>query len=281
MNSVTASDLVRHFGLWRDRALSQPVYVHHHGRAKLVLASVDFMEHLVSSHGGGAGDRPLAELLDRVDTIVIVVDGGLRIVGASAPARRHFLRADGEQLDAVLADGVGAVLLRAVRLVLGGGPPERLQLRVGPRGERRVDLMIEPFGDGVCIVGQDRTAADEAAAAVAGTLAIEQALAALGGVVTLRINLRGYIVAASAAFEAMTGLPSGGYRSVRLPTLFDLPTRVGVGDALERTIDTLDPTTVSARLVSNSGAGIPVCVAFSAEMLRASEELILAAVRAT
>jgi len=43
---TTASDLVRRFGLWSDRATREPVYVLHRGRPRLILASVELIEML-------------------------------------------------------------------------------------------------------------------------------------------------------------------------------------------------------------------------------------------
>ena len=45
-DSTTASDLVRRFGVWSERAAREPVYVLHHGRPRLILASVEFIETL-------------------------------------------------------------------------------------------------------------------------------------------------------------------------------------------------------------------------------------------
>lgn len=278
METVTSSDLVRHFGIWRDRALARPVYVQHHGRAKLVLASVDFMEHLVSSRTVDDPARSIPSLLEAVDGIILVVDDRCRLLGATSLGRRHLLRADvsGENLGDLLVESIRGILRRAVRVTLESAETERFQLRIGQQGERRLDVAIRPFGGGACLVAQDRTASDRAAEAIARGAAIDQALSLLGDIATLRINLRGYIVDTTAALEAMTGLSAAGYRSVRFPTLFDLPTRVGVGDALERVIETLTPQHVRARLISSEGQAISVRLALSAEVLRASGDMVIA-----
>lgn len=279
MEAVTASDLVRHFGAWRDRAMNQPVYIHHHGRPKLVLTSVDFLERLVSSRDQDKPDRDgLATLLDMMDSIVLVTDPDLCLIGVSPPARHLLGRVDwrGKTLNDILPDEVRPFLLSAVEAARAGGVPERLQLRLGRNGSRRVDVSIEPYDGGVCIVGHDRTAQEIQSLARARMQAIDDMVGLLGNVAWLQINLRGYIVDASTSFERMSGLVAAAYRSVRLPTLFDLPTRVGVGDTLERAIDTMSAHAVRARLVAQGGTMIPVRIAFSGELLRVSGDAVLA-----
>ena len=53
---VTASDLVRHFGTWRERALRAPVYILHRGRPRLILASVELIEMLCRPQEASDGD---------------------------------------------------------------------------------------------------------------------------------------------------------------------------------------------------------------------------------
>lgn len=279
MEAVTASELVRHFGAWRDRAMNRPVYIHHHGRPKLVLTSVDFIEHLTAGRSSAekSGDG-LGTLLEMVDSIVLVTDARLCLVGVSPPARRLLGNKDwhGKSLHDLLPDDVRPFLLRAVEGVRESGVADRLQLRLGRGGDRRVDVSIEPYDGGVCIVGQDRTAQDVVLMAQARMQAIDDMVTLLGNVAWLRINLRGYIVGASRSFEQMSGLAAAAYRSVRLPTLFDLPTRVGVGDTLERVIDTMSAQSTSARLIARDGKALPVRIAFSGELLRVSGEVVLA-----
>lgn len=259
--------------------MHKPVYIHHHGRAKLVLTSVDFLEHLVSARGSGDQNRGgFATLLDMMDSIVLVMDADLCLVGVSPPARHLLGRHDwrGKTLDDILPEEIRPFLLRAVDAAKASGVPEKLQLRLGAQGGRRVDITVEPFDGGVCIVGCDRTAQESQIMAEARVQAIDDMLGLLGNVAYLRINLRGYIVGASGSFERMSGLAAAAYRSVRLPTLFDLPSRVGVGDTLEKAIDTMSAHAVRARLIGHRGEPIPVQIAFSGQLLRASGDAVLA-----
>ncbi|MBM3927137.1 MAG: PAS domain-containing protein [Sphingomonadales bacterium] len=259
--------------------MNRPVYIHHHGRPKLVLTSVDFLENLVSTGDATEPDRDgLATLLDMMDSIVLVTDARLCVVGMSPPARHLLGHKDwrGKALDDILPSEVRPFLLRSVEAARSAGVPEKLQLRMGANGDRRVDFTIEPFDGGVCIVGHDRSAQESQLLAEARIQAIDDMLGLLGNVAYLRINLRGYIVGASKSFERMSGLTAAAYRSVRLPTLFDIPTRVGVGDTLEKAIDTMTAHAVRAQLIGSMGTPIPIRIAFSGELLRVSGDAVLA-----
>lgn len=281
METVSASDIVRQFGHWQDKALSSPVYIRHHGRPKLVLTSIDFVEQLVAEHARlGPDRRSIEALLELIDSIVIVTDRNQCVIGMSPPARHHFARSDwhGKTLDDLLPDQMRPIVVRAATDVCETKLSDSFQLRIGPHADRRLDVTVQPFGDGVCIVAHDRTASDERRDRDALDCAVRQTLDILGSVAVLRINLRGFIVRASESFETLSGLSCDAYRSVRLPTLFDIGSRMAVSDAFERAIDEVQPQLVTARLVVNTAAPRTVQIAFSAEMLRSSIDAIIATI---
>jgi len=41
MDTITSAELQKHFGLYRERALREPVSITHHGRESLVILSAD------------------------------------------------------------------------------------------------------------------------------------------------------------------------------------------------------------------------------------------------
>jgi hypothetical protein len=76
---VTASDLVRRFGHWGERALAAPVYVLHRGRPRLVLASVELIEMLCRPYAEADADdaQRVAALLDGSPGMIVIVDRGM------------------------------------------------------------------------------------------------------------------------------------------------------------------------------------------------------------
>ncbi|WP_326524298.1 PAS domain-containing protein [Sphingomonas sp.] len=282
MDTVSASELVRRFGAWQDRALSAPVYIRHHGRARLVLASVDFMQRLVDAPGRAHRDPfdQAQALLDLIPAMVIVADQDLHVRAMTPSAHRHFARDDvsGIALEGLLPDGIRPIVMRAVDQVCATGIVETFLLRIGGGGERRMDVTVQPYGPGVAIVGRDREETDARVERNALSDAVQQTLAVLGDVAILRINLRGFVTEATPTFGAMTGLSVEAYRSVRLATLFDIGSRAGVSDAFERAVERIEPQAADAVLLVNRGAAVPVRVGLSAEMLRSSIDAVIATV---
>lgn len=281
METVSASELVRRFGEWQERALTQPVYIRHHGRPRLVLASVDFLEHIVSSRPpDGPGSRTLQALLDITDAFVILTDDRLCVVNMSMAARHHLGDPDwhGRPLAELMPPPIAPIIARAVDQVRASAVPENLQLRIDAATGRRLDITVHPYGSGIAILARDRGEADARIATAAIADAVRETLSLLGDIAVLRINLRGYVTEATPSFAALCGLAPEAYRSVRAATLFDVSTRMVVSDAIERAIERLEPQRLDARLMVNRGETIDVRVAISAEPLRSSVEAIVATI---
>ena len=66
MVTITAADLARQFGKYRDIALREPVSVTHHGRETLVMLAADEYKRLKTIEEDMAKDRKaaMAEILD-------------------------------------------------------------------------------------------------------------------------------------------------------------------------------------------------------------------------
>jgi hypothetical protein len=247
----------------------------------LVLASIDFMDQLANSRKSGETDpQSVEKLLELVDSMVIVTDHRLCVTGMSPPARHHFSRSDwrGQSLSDLLPETMRAILMRSVHHVCETKLTDSFQLRIGPNADRRIDVTVQPYGGGVCIVGRDRTASDARRDVATLSDAVRQTLQLLGNVAVMRINLRGFIIRASESFETLSGLAPEVFSSVRVPTLFDVATRMAVSDALEQTIEQASPQLVTARLMVNRGDPVNVRIAFSAEMLRSSIDAVIATV---
>ncbi|MES2338492.1 MAG: hypothetical protein V4537_10380 [Pseudomonadota bacterium] len=261
--------------------MANPVYIRHHGRTKLVLTSVDFMSKLMDARDTEVSDSfSIESLLDLIDTMVIVTDSRLCVVAMSPPARHHFANSDwhGHKLETLLPEQLRSIIMRSVHHVIGTGTADSFHLRLGEKAQNLVEVAVRPFDGGVCIIGHDRRATQARIETGAIFDAVRQTFNLLEIVAVVRINLRGFIVGASESFESMSGLTPDAYRSVRMPTLFDITSRITVSDALERAIDRVEPQHVEARLMVNRGDPVDVRIAVSAEMLRASLDYIVATI---
>lgn len=268
-NVVTASDLVRHFGLWQERASREPVYVLHRGRARFMLTSVEIMQALCSPHLAGAGDAALPDigvesLLDLTRDTLLIVDRDLGLISASRAARRYFGESakPGAALDALFRTASAPLVSEAVRRVMASGLPEEIETG-GPYAGRSIAVAIDPLGSGACMRISDMTIVDDIAAIRAAHVADVAALAVTGLVAIGRVNLRGYLEPPFGQIAAMAGVDAQSLASTRFVGLIDLSTRVAVGQALETAIDTRAATQADARLLVCGATTKPVRLGFS------------------
>lgn len=268
-NVVTASDLVRHFGLWQERAGREPVYVMHRGRPRFVLASVEIMQALCSPHVADAGDAALPgigveSLLDLTRDMILIVDRDLALVSASRPARGYFgdNARPGTMLDALFRTASATLVSEAVRRVIASGLAEEIEAG-GPYTGRSIAVAIDPLGGGACLRISDMTIVDDMATIRAAHIADVEAQAATGLVAIGRINLRGYLEPPFSQIGAMAGVDALSLVGTRFVGLIDVGTRVAVGQALETAIDTRAATHIDALLLVCGATTKPVRIGFS------------------
>lgn len=263
---VTASDLVRHFGLWQDRAVRAPVYVVHRGRPRLVLTSVELMDALCAPHGGAGGAaQPLSAdaLLRATRDAVVAVDGDGRVTAANAAARDLL----GGTLDAgtELAtawpspdDFVAAAAAR----VAASGVAERLDV-AGRRGTgQRLSADIVPLDRGAVLLARDVTAEERARDLEAQQNALATALSASGAAAAANISLRGYVEPPAAGLSALCGLDAAALSASRFTSLLDVRSRAAAGEALEHALGG-EASALDVRLLVNRGDPMPARLAFA------------------
>ncbi len=253
-DSVTASALVRNFGLWQERALQTPVYILHHGRPRLVLASVDHARASAPAvQSASLSDRDT--LLEVIDDLVVMLDRDGRITALSAAARAYFgVTAGSEQhFSGLFADAARPILASAIERVFATGLLESVETRGGPYPDRRLAIRLTPCEAGLLAIVRDRTLLDERALADAQIRAMLACTDALGSIGLIRLNPQGYIVQASPSFSAITGLATDALLSARLVTLLDVPSRVTFGEAFASVAMHDDTRRVDGTLLVNHG----------------------------
>jgi hypothetical protein len=158
-DTVTASDLVRQFGVWQERASQAPVYILFRGRPRLVLTSIDVMEALLAPHLPNPETQgpDVGALLDLIRDMVVIADGDLRIAAASRTARAYFgsAVAPGVSADVLVPTAARTPLLRALRHVQSSGVAQTLDLPSPREPDRLLLVTIEPHRSGVALLVQD------------------------------------------------------------------------------------------------------------------------------
>jgi hypothetical protein len=260
---VTASDLVRHFGIWQDRAARAPVYVHHRGRLRLVLLSLELMDSLCAPHAGdaAAAGTLIAPLIDAITDVVVLFGNDGRLVHANAAARLKL--GDGAQPTRrarALSQASGMFLEDAVARVLGSGTGETLDLIPDRFPHRRLQARIDILPDGCILVAHDATAHEEARVRAAELHALERAIEVSNIAARARVNPRGYLIEPDAALARMTGTTAEQLAVARFLTLIAVGDRARVGDMIEYVSANSAAVGTRAQLLVHGATAIPVAL---------------------
>lgn len=262
---VTASQLVRNFGVWQDHATRHPVYIMHRGRPRLAIASIDILEALCAP--GIGRTEWMAErdvLLDAIDDIVVLLDRNDRVIVANHAARAFLKitadRARGQLLAAIAPAALAMFLESTVRRVCDTGITERLEIG---SGVARMGLTVAPLASGTAIIARDLSCRDALETAQSALDAVDTALAEIEGVAKVRVNTRGHIVHPTRSFIRITGLPEATLAAVRFVSLIEVGSRVAVAEAVERVIRQDRPCAIDARLLVNGRSPLPVRIGLS------------------
>jgi len=265
---VTASDLVRRFGYWQDRAARTPVYVMHRGRPRLVLTSVEIMDALCAPHAAGkTGCSPdLAAVLARVEDRVVVADAGRRIVAASVTARTAFgaLAERGRALTALVADAAQPQFAAMIDRASRTGVPLTAILPAGLNAAHPLNLLIDTWAGGLIVVVRD--AANERADGDA----LAAAIAATGNTAAARIDTRGILEAASPALAGLRGQPAETLAGIPFAALFDRSSQQAIRDALDSVFVSGSAVQVDALLLAGRSAVRTVRVGFAPRRIGAA-----------
>lgn len=283
---VTASDLVRHFGAWQDRASHAPVYILHRGRPRHVLTSVDIMQALCAPHdelrNGGLQDSQEA-LLDLTSDIIVLCDENRVITALSRAARAFFVGSAsvGMVIDRLATPATAPFLADAARRVLATGAAEPAEIAAMPYPDRRLECRLQPYPGGLAVIAYDASRSEDLSRLRAIDVAQQGAIAAMGKAATAQINVRGYLDGPSVTLTAMTGLSPDSLGSVRFVSLFAIGSRVALGDTIDMLLTQGGQSAVQALLLVNRGDPLAVWVGLAAIRQGAAITGIAAAIAVT
>ncbi len=275
---VTASNLVRNFGEWQDRALGEPVYILHRGRPKLALASIDFLTRLTRNIGAGDDSKALIEAFDEP---VLIFDDEGRIARRNRAATEYFGLATGTTGFGQATDRpLESAVLQLARRVATHRIAERIDSTLSPDGERRVEASASPVGNGVLIVIRDLSVREAHARGVATAEATATAIDCQERLATARLNQRGHVAQPSLSLARMTGIPADQLGTTRFSTLFAVQSRVAAGDAIERVLRGGETEVIEGELIVDGSNRLAVSLTLSAIVTRLGVEGAIAIVTA-
>jgi hypothetical protein len=266
--TVSASELVRNFGEWQDRALNRPVFINKRGRSRLVLMASELLNAANGQDQGDGAERPDTghPVIETLPLPVLLMDEQLVVRWHNRAAHDLFADSDAaligsrfEQLTLFGGNDYPAAMLRRVCL---SRMADSMELAVGSiRRERQLALSMQPVAGGVALIARDMGLHHALATAQAALGALDEALAMLPGVATLRINPRGYCTGSTASLTALTGLTAPALEQVRVASLFDVGSRVAVTDAVNAVFVDAAPRLIGATLLARGHDPVPVTVA--------------------
>lgn len=281
LTCVTASHLARNFGRWQDIALREPVYVVHRGRPRLALTSVEFLGRLIDGHGD-SGDWVARRriLIDAIDDPVAIIDRRDRLSATNAAMRGYLgLRgadADDAPIAALTSKPIAGGIVDLARRARITGMIERVELAVDSMGTGFVEAVAQPADDDVFILIRDLSARHARDRAVSLLGAFDNIFEKLDGAALARINLRGYLADPSPSLARLAGINPDVVTLARFATLFDVGSRAGMGDMLERVLRGESPGATGALLLARGAERMPVTVAMSPVASRIAVEGALA-----
>lgn len=255
---VTASELVRHFGVWQERAARAPLYILHRGRPRLVLTSIATMDALCAAQPPAPAPMAVIDaspLLDAIGDLVLVVDPQGAILASSRAARAYFgpLARSGAPIDAIVPAPLRAALTAAIRHVIEWGVGDRLETASAAREGRSLSLTIEPAGRGVAVIANDVTS-DRATRDLQAPDSAWLAALDAAGVARVTLALDGSFAGSSALFGAILDFDQSALSQGRLRTLLDDDTRPAFDHAFDQIVQGEPATAVDCTLLGGPGA---------------------------
>jgi hypothetical protein len=280
---VTASALVRNFGVWQERASRAPVYILHHGRPRLMLVSVEMMDALFagsrSDAAAAAGSDASSVVIDAIDQPIMIVGRDGRITLANHAARARFGEAVAPGAEpATLSRINGDFLSDSIARVLSTGATESTEIVPDRYPERRMRCTVAPLPDGCMIRTDDATAADLLRTSEGAREALVVALEATRSAAVARVSLRGYLIEPGAALAALTAVAPEQLATARFQTLVDVADRPRVSEAIEDAIRTVSVRAAEARLLVRGADALAVRIGFSPALVNGRVEEILAVI---
>ncbi|WP_010185784.1 hypothetical protein [Sphingomonas sp. PAMC 26605] len=259
---VTASDLVRHFGVWQERAARAPLYILHRGRPRFVLTTIETMDALCAAHPAAPPAAAVIDatpVLDAIGDLVLLADAEGGILASSRTARAYFgaLARPGAPVVAIAPSTVRARLTAVIRHVIDRGIGERLEIASAARTARILLLTIEPAGRGVAVIAQDAAREPDACAdRTVGAASIAALRAAGGARITLDPN--GRIDQPNATLAAMIDIDPLALRQRPLTALATDQARAALDAALTGVLRDRSAAGLDSDLVTASGTLLPV-----------------------
>lgn len=159
--SVTSADFIRNIGYWQNEAIRHPIYITHHGRARLILAAVDAVMGSAPSDAEvtalrealAAAHSLTATILDRTDEGFISFDEHLHVTAANRVADGFLCKSRemivGASIVELLPSLPANTWTNYLQRVMRSRKADSFESEVH---QSRVHVHAFPLGDGVAVL---------------------------------------------------------------------------------------------------------------------------------
>jgi prevent-host-death family protein len=267
---ATAGELGRNFGQWQDKAQTAPVIITHHGRPRVVLLSAE--QYTLLQAGVSAPETPatpdrseaeMAALLNHLPHGFLSFDQRLRIRSVNVAFEDMANRAAARLLGGLWEErfpAAAAVIQEHLKRTLRTGETAEFEAIGAVRSELRYTIRTFSYASGVAMIIQNSTREWETAVRLEETAALRAALAALGHVASIRLNIRAAYVGVDGVFTASTGFELREIEGARFIDTIRPVDRRMVTDALEVALQRSESLTFATTFLAKGAKDRPVRV---------------------
>ncbi len=271
LEAVSAAEIIRNFGYWQQQALSHPITVTHHGRARVTLISTEEYERLIAAAGseaGGPASPALEVVLEQMAEGFILLDRNMKITRINAVAEAWFGRDRSEMIgrDPTTAFGniYDTLVGEGLRKALADGEIMNFEAPSALFPERRIRLRAFPYQDGLGVlfvnISELERLRGQAAENKACCLAIEQH----PEISMVRLDGRGRVTSADATFETFSGFSAADLSNVRVFDIFAPAARRRIQSAFEEVMSSRAAIEMPAGLIVRQGGEREVTLSMAA-----------------
>lgn len=271
-NAVTAAEIIRNFGFWQAKALTEPVVVTHHGRPRLVLQSVEAYEASRSrSNATAAIEAPGADivpqLMNHMTEAFAAYDPELRIVEMNRAYEAFFDLGRGEAIGKTFLetfpDAERSITHDRLQRTIRTGQSFRFETQSAVQTGRRIAVSIFPVRGGAGLLFTNTTEQELLSENQDSYTALVEALCAHPAISAARLDSRGRIVGQHSKLALLLGIAEADLLGGRIYDLVVSRDRRRLQDAYELSWEEREPREVEAEFMQRGGEDIPLRITFS------------------
>ena len=227
--AVTAAEIIRNFGFWQQQALIKPVTITHHGRARVMLISIDEHERLtaaVAASGGApaveqsSGTGAGVAVLDNMAEGFVLFDRDLRVVQMNRVAEAYYgvdrEMLAGKTIATLFPQTANSVANEWIARVQRTGEIATFEMTSSMFADRRLSVRVFPCRDMTALLFLNITEQEHLRDQTVEWRAARQAIRTHEGISLITLDSRGKPIAVDAEFTRLTGFEAAGLAQSRI-----------------------------------------------------------------